>query len=70
MVVDGPHTTKNEITINGKTEEQIAKYNKLLDYLKALGSVAVAYSSGVDSTFLLFAAKEALGEKAIAFSFE
>jgi len=42
------------------------KYHDLIEYLKSLGSVAVAFSSGVDSTFLLKAAREALGEKAIA----
>lgn len=42
------------------------KYGKLIEYLKSLKSVAVAYSSGVDSTFLLYAAKEALGENVIA----
>lgn len=41
------------------------KYEKLLEYLKGLGSVAVAYSSGVDSTFLLFAACEALGKEKV-----
>jgi uncharacterized protein len=42
------------------------KYQDLLEYLKSLGSVAVAFSSGVDSTFLLKAARNALGDKAIA----
>ena len=48
------------------TPEQIEKYDRLKQYLKALGSVAIAFSSGVDSTFLLFAAKEALGENVVA----
>ena len=37
------------------------KYKNLQEYLKSLGSVAVSFSSGVDSTFLLAAAKETLG---------
>ena len=37
------------------------KYKNLQEYLKSLGSVAVAFSSGVDSTFLLAAAKKTLG---------
>lgn len=41
------------------------KYDELKEYLKSLGSVAVAYSGGVDSTFLLKVAYEELGEKAI-----
>lgn len=35
------------------------KYKQLLDLLRSMGKVAVAYSGGVDSTFLLAAAKEA-----------
>jgi uncharacterized protein len=42
------------------------KFESLKDYLKGLESVAVAFSSGVDSTFLLKTAKEVLGDKVIA----
>jgi uncharacterized protein len=42
------------------------KHEKLKNYLRELGSVAIAFSSGVDSTFLLKTAHDILGDKAIA----
>ena len=43
-----------------------SKYDSLKKYLAELGSVAVAFSGGVDSTFLLKVAHDLLGEKAVA----
>jgi uncharacterized protein len=43
-----------------------AKLNNLKENIRQMGSVAVAYSSGVDSTFLLKVAHDVLKEKAIA----
>jgi uncharacterized protein len=42
------------------------KYYKLRKNLEGLGSTLVAFSGGVDSTLLLFVAKEALGDDVLA----
>lgn len=42
------------------------KYNVLKNYIQSLKSVAVAFSSGVDSTLLLWVSHDVLGDKAVA----
>ena len=44
------------------------KESNLISILKSYGNLAVAFSGGVDSTYLLDVAKDALGDKVVAIS--
>ena len=47
-------------------EKTQKKYRKLKQYFEQKGSAAIAFSGGVDSTFLLKVASDVLGNKAVA----
>lgn len=48
------------------SEELLEKLSRLEKYIEGLGSLAVGFSGGVDSSLLLAVAKEVLGDKVIA----
>lgn len=50
----------------GLSKELKDKLERLEDYIRGLGSLAVGFSSGVDSSFMLMVAHNVLGDKAIA----
>lgn len=52
--------------IENRNLEVHDKLRLLKEYLKELNSIVVAFSSGVDSTFLLHVAHEVLGDKVMA----
>lgn len=48
------------------TEEILAKEKRLKEYLQEQGPVVIAFSGGVDSTYLLKVAQEVLGDRVLA----
>ena len=55
-----------ETVISGSTEALNAKSHRLQEQLRGLGRLLVAYSGGVDSAFLAWAAHRELGENMLA----
>ena len=57
---------KSDINKDYISENTLAKYEKLKSIIKDCGKIAIAFSGGVDSTFLTKVAKDVLGENAVA----
>ena len=55
-----------DLTLDDERKGLSAKKKILAEMLKDLGSVLIAFSGGVDSTFLLAVAHQVLGENAVA----
>jgi len=56
----------NSVQQEGINAETMEKFKTLKGHLASLGSIAVAFSGGVDSSFLLKTASEVLGDRVIA----
>ncbi len=64
--VEGAVNTTSEEATAGLTSGTIKKYNALKAILREMGTALVAFSGGVDSSFLLRVASDELGANAVA----
>ncbi len=66
--MNNPARSSGEIKSKNMTNKPKQKYKALLHLLKSFNKVAIAFSGGVDSTFLVAAARGALGENVVAYT--
>lgn len=56
----------NEGELMSASPQALAKYEVMLNRIRGYGSAVVAFSGGVDSSLVLFVARAALGDRAVA----
>lgn len=64
--MNGSTTPHTQTPTAPSTDEVIGAYARLVEHVRAYESVVIAYSGGVDSTLVLKAAADALGDRAVA----
>lgn len=61
-----PEALRNLVSMSPSSPELLTKQNALFDRLRAAGRLVVAFSGGVDSSYLAWAAREVLGDSCLA----
>lgn len=61
-----PEALRNLVSMSPSSPELLTKQDALFDRLRAAGRLVVAFSGGVDSSYLAWAAREVLGDSCLA----